>query len=205
MALVELPLKEFGNPKIVSLDALDESGAKGHFALLFGDIKAGDIPEVRIHSECVTGDVLGSLRCDCGEQLRESLARLRDAGGILIYLRQEGRGIGLAEKLKAYALQDAGLDTFEANVKLGHQEDARSYEIAAAYLQSLGITAVKLITRNTDKVEKLTSHGISVVEVICTSRFENEHNRRYLAAKDRKNSKGWLQALRVRAIHHDPK
>lgn len=182
--MVELPLKEFGRPRIVSLDSWDTEGGKGHFALHFSTGESPRVPEVRIHSECVTGDVLGSLRCDCGEQLRESLGRLQISGGILIYLRQEGRGIGLAEKLKAYALQDKGLDTFEANRRLGHQEDERSYEVAAHYLKSISVHTVKLITRNTDKVDQLRRYGVKVDRVIGTGRYVTEYNEKYLAAKE---------------------
>jgi len=179
-----LPLSGRGVPEIVSLDSLPGADGAGNFALLFNDPGSRPCPLVRVHSECVTGDVLGSLRCDCGAQLAEALDRLSIEGGILIYLRQEGRGIGLQEKLKAYALQDEGWDTFEANFKLGHSEDARSYDLAAAFLAAQGVRRIQLITRNPDKVYQLEQFGISVERIIPTKLYVNVHNERYLQAKE---------------------
>jgi 3,4-dihydroxy 2-butanone 4-phosphate synthase/GTP cyclohydrolase II len=119
---------------------------------------------VRIHSECFTGDVLGSKRCDCGMQLHTALMQIGLHGGMLLYLRQEGRGIGLIEKLKAYHLQDRGLDTAEANIRLGHAPDARDYTVAAQMLRACGVGAVRLLTNNPDKVAQLEKHGIKVIE-----------------------------------------
>jgi 3,4-dihydroxy 2-butanone 4-phosphate synthase / GTP cyclohydrolase II len=141
------------------------SGGQPHLALVMGDPPAGPPPLVRIHSECLTGDILGSRRCDCGPQLDSALAKISAEGrGILIYLRQEGRGIGLMEKLRAYGLQDAGLDTVDANLALGHPVDARDYGIAGAILHDLGLTEVRLLTNNPAKVLGLEGAGIRVVE-----------------------------------------
>src|ERR1700693_5290418 len=182
-----LPLKHDGAPEIVSFRGLPGGDGKDHFALIFPskDGSAKD-PLVRIHSECVTGDVLGSLRCDCGKQLAEALARLAREGGILISLRQEGRGIGLDEKLKAYKLQDSGFDTFEANVRLGHGEDARSYVLAAEILRVLEVPKIRLLTRNPDKVRQLRNAGIDVVEQVKTGLHLNPRNEKYLQAKERR-------------------
>jgi len=184
---ISLPLREFGAPQIVTFNNFPFSDGKDHFALVFKNSSADvAVPLVRVHSECVTGDLLGSLRCDCGPQLREALGRFSSEGGILIYLRQEGRGIGLHEKIRSYALQDEGLDTFEANVKLGHQEDKRSYAIAAEMLKVLGATAIRLLTRNPEKARQLGLSGIQVVEQVNTKRYPTEHNDRYLLAKEKR-------------------
>ena len=129
-----------------------------HLALAFGDPEDGELPLVRLHSECLTGDVFGSARCDCGPQLREAVEQIASTGGVLLYLRQEGRGIGLYNKLDAYALQDAGLDTYEANTALGFAEDARDYTAAAQMLATLGIARLDLLTNNPDKVGQLREH-----------------------------------------------
>ncbi len=142
-----------------------------------------DVPLVRLHSECLTGDVLGSLRCDCGPQLGEALTRLAVAGGWLLYLRQEGRGIGLYDKLEAYTLQDAGLDTYQANLALGHPADARDYTVAAQMLTALGVRRIALLTHNADKVRQLRQLGVDVVEQVPTGIHTTDANRRYLATK----------------------
>ena len=129
-------------------------------------------PLVRLHSECLTGDVFGSERCDCGPQLREGVEAVAATGGFLLYLRQEGRGIGLYAKLDAYALQDTGMDTYEANLALGHGEDERDYTAAAQMLSALGANSIRLLSNNPDKAAQLTAHGISVSERVppeCTS------------------------------------
>ncbi len=134
------------------------------------------VPLVRIHSECMTGDLFRSTRCDCGEQLDQSLEQIGEEGGLLIYLRQEGRGIGLIEKLKAYNLQDEGLDTIKANEALGHQADARSYEVAVTILNDLGIKSIRLITNNPLKVKSLKALGIDVkhrIPVVIKAQAEN--------------------------------
>jgi GTP cyclohydrolase II len=182
-----LPLEHYGSPEIVSFRGLPGGDGKDHFALIFPSRHGGaEDPLVRMHSECVTGDVLGSLRCDCGKQLAEALARLSREGGILIYLRQEGRGIGLDEKLKAYKLQDSGFDTFEANVELGHGEDARSYALAAEILHVLEVPKIRLLTRNPDKVRQLRAAGIDVVQQVKTGLHVNPRNEKYLQAKERR-------------------
>ena len=155
-------------------------------ALVLGDIHAGP-PIVRIHSQCLTGDVFHSLRCDCRQQLELALATIAGAGaGILLYEHQEGRGIGLMAKLRAYELQDQGLDTIEANLELGYKADCRVYEVPAAVLQSLGLTAVRLITNNPEKVEALEAAGIRVVERISALVPESDENARYLETKREK-------------------
>lgn len=136
---------------------------KEHMALVMGDIQGHEDVLVRVHSECYTGDVLGSLRCDCGEQLQDALLAIAQAGnGVLIYLRQEGRGIGLLDKLRAYNLQDQGLDTVDANLALGHKADERDYSVAASMLNDLGIKSVRLLTNNPVKIENLRDSGIRV-------------------------------------------
>lgn len=152
-----------------------------HLALVLGE--AGGPPLVRLHSECLTGDVFGSSRCDCGPQLRESVERIDIVGGVLLYLRQEGRGIGLYNKLDAYALQDAGLDTYEANTALGLPEDARDYTPAAQMLTALGITELDLLTNNPDKARQLDDLGVTVAEAVPTGVHITPDNLRYLHTK----------------------
>jgi GTP cyclohydrolase II len=155
-----------------------------HLALRLGP-RGRRTPLVRVHSECLTGDVFGSGRCDCGPQLRESVERIDEAGGYLLYLRQEGRGIGLYAKLDAYALQDDGLDTYAANVALGYGEDERDYTVAAEMLRALGEPQIALLTNNPDKAAQLASLGIDVVERVPTALHLSASNARYLAAKVR--------------------
>ena len=152
------------------------------------------LPLVRVHSECWTGDVVGSLRCDCGPQLTSSLQQVQKEGGAVLYLRQEGRGIGLVEKLKAYNLQDEGLDTYEANERLGHQRDARRFDVAAEMLASRGWTAIRLLTNNPDKVYDLEKEGIEVREVVAIEMAPNEHNAEYLSAKAKEVKQGHTRA-----------
>ncbi len=140
----------------------------------------------RLHSECLTGDVFGSRRCDCGPQLRESVERLDGEGGFLLYLRQEGRGIGLYPKLDAYVLQDAGLDTYEANVALGYAEDERDYSAAAGMLAALGVTEIALLSNNPDKADQLERLGITVSHRVPTGVHLSDANARYLATKMRR-------------------
>lgn len=143
------------------------------------------VPLVRLHSECLTGDVLGSARCDCGPQLDEALTTMADEGGVLLYLRQEGRGIGLYNKLDTYVLQDQDIDTFRANRIIGRGEDERDYRAAAAMLRALGLTRVRLLTNNPDKVAQLRDLGIRVDAVLPTGVHLTDENARYLSAKAR--------------------
>lgn len=157
---------------------------KDHLALVCGDVDGHDDVLVRVHSECFTGDVLGSLRCDCGEQLDTSMRRVAEEGqGIIIYLRQEGRGIGLLSKLRAYNLQDEGYDTVEANRMLGHGADERDYAIAATILEDLGVSSVRLLTNNPEKIESLTDHGIDITKRAPLEPHVNRHNADYLRTK----------------------
>ncbi|MEU8919810.1 GTP cyclohydrolase II [Kitasatospora sp. NPDC048545] len=156
-----------------------------HLALALGTVPEGGTPLVRLHSECLTGDVFGSDRCDCGPQLRESVERISEAGGYLLYLRQEGRGIGLYNKLDAYALQDSGLDTYDANTALGLPEDGRDYTAAAQMLAALGTTGIDLLSNNPDKAAQLADLGITVRHRVPTGVHLSASNVRYLTAKVR--------------------
>jgi GTP cyclohydrolase II len=148
----------------------------------------GKPPLVRLHSECLTGDVFGSLKCDCGPQLRTALHIIGESGGgVLLYLRQEGRGIGLTNKIRAYSLQDRGLDTVDANRRLGFGDDERDYGHAAGMLRALGIEEVRLLTNNPNKVEGLESAGIQVVERVAHQMPANPHNADYLATKRKRS------------------
>jgi GTP cyclohydrolase II len=159
---------------------------EGAVALVLGDLESGP-PVVRIHSQCLTGDVFGSLRCDCRLQLELALRMIADAGaGILLYEQQEGRGIGLMAKLRAYGLQDQGLDTVEANLQLGYKADCREFELPAEVLRLLNVHAVRLITNNPDKVEALESVGIRVVERISAEVEPLETFERYVQVKQEK-------------------
>ncbi|AIT07380.1 GTP cyclohydrolase [Sphingomonas taxi] len=176
-----LPVDGAEDAEIVAFRAPDSSDE--HVALLIGQ-PDGNPPLVRLHSECLTGDVLGSLKCDCGPQLRAAIAAIAANGwGILLYLRQEGRGIGLVNKLRAYALQDQGFDTVDANVRLGFAIDSRDFGVAARMLDLLGQRAVRLMTNNPAKVAGLEAAGVSVVERVPHQLPPNPHNARYLATK----------------------
>jgi GTP cyclohydrolase II len=175
--------------RVMTFDGLVDK--QEHLALGLGDWQraltksaaGGRAPLVRPHSECLTGDVFGSQRCDCGPQLREAVERIADQGGFLLYLRQEGRGIGLYAKLDAYALQDGGLDTYEANRALGRADDERDYTAAAQMLAVLGAGRVRLLSNNPDKARQLTALGTTVVERIPTGVHLSAANVRYLRAK----------------------
>jgi GTP cyclohydrolase II len=157
---------------------------KEHVAFVKGEVADKEDVPVRIHSECFTGDVLGSRRCDCGEQLDMALDLINTAGcGVLIYLRQEGRGIGLLKKLQAYNLQDQGLDTVDANIKLGHLADERQYDIAALILSSLQVRSIELITNNPLKIDELTKLGIKVNNRIAIETRIHQDNLEYLKTK----------------------
>lgn len=184
VARARLPLEDMPETQIVVFRASD--GGE-HVALVIGAF-GGNPPLVRLHSECLTGDVFGSLKCDCGPQLKEALRLIAAAGGgVLLYLRQEGRGIGIANKIRAYALQDRGFDTVEANLRLGFADDERGYEQAAAMLHALGIDTVRLLTNNPVKVEGLDKAGIPVVERVAHHMPANPHNADYLATKRKKS------------------
>ncbi|MGC4028916.1 MAG: GTP cyclohydrolase II [Steroidobacteraceae bacterium] len=162
----------------------DRRDASEHVAVVVGAPNVAGVVPVRVHSSCFTGDLMGSLRCDCGEQLHTAVARLHAAGGgVLLYLAQEGRGIGLANKLRAYQLQDEGLDTVDANQRLGFSADERDYGIAAAMLRSLGITRIRLLSNSPQKVSALRSRGIEVTAIEKLPGTPNVHNERYLRTK----------------------
>lgn len=159
-------------------------GLGEHLAILIGEPDPEAVTPVRLHSACLTGDVLGSLRCDCGDQLKRAVGRMAAMGsGVLLYLDQEGRGIGLANKLRAYALQDAGLDTLDADQHLGFRADERDFGVAATMLRQLDIRRIRLLTNNPAKINALAEHGIDVVGRIPLVAPVNSHNRRYLKAK----------------------
>jgi 3,4-dihydroxy 2-butanone 4-phosphate synthase/GTP cyclohydrolase II len=160
---------------------------KEHLAMVMGDVRDQQNILVRIHSECFTGDVLGSLRCDCGEQLELALQRVAEEGkGVILYLRQEGRGIGLRDKLRAYNLQDEGYDTVDANLALGHSADERDYTPAGLILRDLGIRSVRLMTNNPTKLEALVKLNVPVVERVPLPPTVHAHNKNYLDTKARR-------------------
>jgi GTP cyclohydrolase II len=180
---VRVPLR-FGDGYSVDAELVTFHGLadeQEHLAVVLGE--PGANPLVRLHSECLTGDVFGSARCDCGPQLREAVERIADRGGVLLYLRQEGRGIGLYNKLDAYALQDQGLDTYAANAALGLPEDDRDYTAAAQMLHALGIGSLDLLSNNPDKADQLRDLGVTVTDRVPTGVFTTAHNVRYLRAK----------------------
>jgi len=179
-----IPIKNHGHfVMTVFTDA--KTGAE-HIALVKAPTVPNQIPLVRVHSECITGDVFGSSKCDCGAQLDQSIALIGEQGGVIIYLRQEGRGIGLSNKLKAYALQEQGFDTVEANVKLGLPVDSRDYDVAYQILNFLGIGVLRLLTNNPNKVSALEQSGIVVSERIPLLVEPNPNNRDYLSVKQTK-------------------
>lgn len=177
-----VPLSEAENTRVIAFRPPD--GGREHIAIVIGSPKSDTPVLVRIHSECFTGDLLGSLRCDCGDQLRGAVAAINEAGsGVLLYMAQEGRGIGLVNKLRAYELQDQGFDTLDANEQLGFEPDERIYQPAAEILKQLGIPRVRLLTNNPQKVSALTDGGIEVVERVPHAFPANRHSERYLATK----------------------
>ena len=174
--------------RVFTFDGLADG--REHLAFGLGDRAGPSTPDglgppplIRPHSECLTGDVFGSQRCDCGPQMREAVELISNAGGFLLYLRQEGRGIGLYAKLDAYVLQDAGLDTYEANLALGYTEDERDYTVAAQMLQALGLARVALLSNNPDKAAQLGRLGVTVTERVPTGVHLSPTNARYLATK----------------------
>jgi len=180
-ANARLPTR-YGEFRIIAFD--NELDFREHVAIVKEPY--GDVPLVRIHSKCLTGDTLASLKCDCGSQLANSLRMIAQEGGILLYMDQEGRGIGLKEKIRAYELQDKGLDTVEANEALGHRADERTYESAFQMLRALGVSRIRLITNNPAKAKALEEFGIEVVEVIPAPPEVTDYNRTYLKVKEKK-------------------
>ncbi|MCR4378854.1 MAG: GTP cyclohydrolase II [Rhodospirillales bacterium] len=180
-----VPLEDAQNARIIAYRPLD--GGLEHLAIVIGEPSPDAPTLVRLHSECFTGDLLGSLRCDCGDQLRGAIKAIAQAGsGVLLYLAQEGRGIGLVNKLRAYTLQDRGADTLDANEQLGFDADERVYLPAAEMLKDLGLHHIRLLTNNPDKVNDLQSHGVTVVERVPHAFPANRHNEQYLQTKKAK-------------------
>jgi len=181
-----VPLETAEQARVVAFRPRD--GGIEHLAIVVGELSAGQPALIRLHSECFTGDLMGSLRCDCGNQLRGAISEMAKAGsGVLLYLAQEGRGIGLVNKLRAYQLQDAGFDTVDANLQLGFDSDERNYLPAAQMLRLLGVGRVRLMTNNPAKVAALAQHGIEVVERVPHIFPSNEHNDGYLRTKAAKS------------------
>jgi GTP cyclohydrolase II len=165
----------------------DDPNAREHMAIVRGDVAGQSNVTTRVHSECWTSEVIGSLKCDCREQLNAALETIAGEGaGVVVYLRQEGRGIGLGNKIRAYALQNDGADTVEANLALGFEADARTYDIAGAILADLGVKSVRLLTNNPLKVNGLRAAGVTVTDRVSHWVGENQHNLQYLAVKRRK-------------------
>jgi GTP cyclohydrolase II len=181
-ARARVPLAVSEDAEIVMFRA--EIGGEEHCAVLIGAGANSDTPLVRLHSQCITGDILGSLKCDCGDQLQAAMQLMADSGGgILVYLAQEGRDIGLLNKMRAYALQDNGLDTVDANHALGFDTDERLFLPAARILQALNVSKIQLITNNPDKISQLEQHGIHVTSRVPLALDSNPHNRHYLKTK----------------------
>jgi GTP cyclohydrolase II len=175
--------------------------AREHVAIVRGDVAGRSNVTTRVHSECWTSEVLGSLKCDCREQLNAALEKIASEGtGVIVYLRQEGRGIGLGNKIRAYALQNSGADTVEANLRLGFEPDSRSYDLAGAILEDLGVKSVRLLTNNPLKVNGLRSAGVTVSERVSHWVGENQHNSEYLAVKRRKMGHHPDTVARLRAL-----
>ncbi len=179
----------------------DAPNVEEHMAMVRGDVANASNVLCRVHSECWTSEVLGSLKCDCREQLEVALERVAAEGtGVVVYLRQEGRGIGLGNKVRAYALQDSGADTVEANLALGFEADARRYDLAASILADLGVRSIRLLTNNPLKVAGLRSAGVPVADRIAHWVGENQHNAAYLAVKRRKMGHHPDAKVKLRAI-----
>jgi len=184
VAIADLPTR-FGNYQVVAFKSPFDQ--KEHAAFVHGNVLDAERVPVRLHSECLTGDAIGSMRCDCRDQLTASLETIGKMDrGIVLYLRQEGRGIGFSNKIRAYQLQDAGYDTVQANELLGFKPDERDYGVAAHMLRSLHVPSIRIMTNNPAKIADLTQHGVKIVGRIPIPVLLNEHNRQYLEAKRRK-------------------
>ena len=181
---VDMPT-EYGHFRLIPFR--QKSSGLEHIALIKGEIKEGEPTLVRVHSSCATGDIFGSMRCDCGNQLHKAMRMIEEEGkGAIVYLNQEGRGIGLMDKIKAYKLQENGMDTVDANLHLGHKADERDYGVGAQILQSIGITKMRLMTNNPVKRVGLESYGLSVVEIVPIEITPNKYNERYLEKKKKR-------------------
>jgi 3,4-dihydroxy 2-butanone 4-phosphate synthase/GTP cyclohydrolase II len=184
VAEAKLPT-EYGDFKVIAYKSTTDTDE--HLAIVMGDVNTNDPVLVRVHSQCLTGDVFHSLRCDCGEQVEMAMKRIAEEGrGVVLYLRQEGRGIGIHNKIKAYALQDKGMDTVEANISLGFKADQRDYGIGAQILVDLGVRKMRLMTNNPKKMSGLGSYGLTITEQLPITTKPNVHNRRYLQTKQKK-------------------
>jgi GTP cyclohydrolase II len=185
VAIADLPSR-FGEFQIAGF--VSPCDGKEHTAIIKGDVIDKEGVVTRVHSECLTGDVMGSKRCDCRDQLQDSLKLIENEGtGVVLYLRQEGRDIGLTEKIKAYALQDEGLDTIDANIHLGYQPDERDYGIAANILNNLHIKSIKLLTNNPEKIKQLTDAGIKIIERLPIITEPTEFSKAYIETKTKRS------------------
>ena len=183
-ARVPLEVSKLGRVHVFRPD----DGSEEHYAIEIGNADRSQPVLARLHSACFTGDLMGSLKCDCGPQLRAALAQIGEEGaGVLLYMNQEGRGIGLANKMRAYSLQDQGFDTVEANHRLGFEDDERNFELGAQMLKAMGFEAVRLLTNNPAKLAKMNSSGVSVAERVALKVGENPHNVEYLSVKAKKS------------------
>lgn len=199
---IRIPLR-FADGYATTATAVSFTGladGEHHLAFELGPVAKGPVPLVRLHSECLTGDVFGSERCDCGAQLREAVARIAEQGGYLLYLRQEGRGIGLYDKLDAYSLQDDGLDTYDANLVLGHRADERDYTAAAQMLRALRASRIRLLSNNPDKAAQLAALGITILKQVPTGLHLTDANAAYLSAKARRGGHESLSRALERAV-----
>ncbi|MFW0777794.1 MAG: GTP cyclohydrolase II [Rickettsiales bacterium] len=184
-AQAKLPINGAQDARLISFRL--KHAASVHLALMIGEPQQDDAPLVRVHSSCVTGDILGSLRCDCGDQLHLAIQQIiKQGSGVLLYLHQEGRGIGITNKLRAYRLQEKGIDTYDANLMLGYEEDERDFSLAAAMLKQLNIGTIQLLTNNPMKLTKLKDCGINITKRVSLIVPAGEHNHAYIEAKGKK-------------------